>query len=60
MPKFFYLDIQLPTGFDILQHLIYNQQYQSAPISNIIACPLKKFISGYSDSYCECVLSKIK
>nr|XP_047139164.1 uncharacterized protein LOC124815070 [Hydra vulgaris] len=53
-------DIQLPTGLDILQHLIYNQQCQSASVSNIIACPLKKNFSRCSDSCCECILSKIK
>ena len=42
MPKSFYLDRQLPTGLDILQQLIYNQQCRFGPVSNIIARPLKK------------------
>ncbi|XP_065656779.1 uncharacterized protein LOC136082191 [Hydra vulgaris] len=58
--KFFYLDIQLPTGLDILQHLIYNQQCRSVSISSIIACPPKKNFSRCSESCCECILSKIK
>ncbi|XP_065660341.1 uncharacterized protein LOC136084121 [Hydra vulgaris] len=53
-------DIQLPTGLDILQHLIYNQQCRSVSISSIIACPPKKKFSRCSESCCECILSKIK
>ena len=59
MSKLFYLDMQLPTGFDILQHLIYNQQCQSTPLSSIIACILKNFLRC-SGCCCECILSKIK
>jgi hypothetical protein len=57
-----HLEIQLPTGMDILQHLAYLQSKLPKTIKKVslVTCLLRKNFERCENLDCNCVLAKVK